>query len=234
MAFKTVEQYNEEKYGGLFRLQNDQDFAEVIFLYTPTNGPLIADTHYIKSDDYSGYVHCNGRGCPACAKGIRKQPKLFIPLYNITEGEIQFWDRSVKFEPQLHNDVFARYSNPSEFVFRIVRNGASGDINTRYTIMAIGNNKFKPYDTILSDNNIKFPDYYENICRDVDAVTLSNWLNAHNAASGTTSGELGDYVPVPRVSTNSYTASSTVPDLPDSIDSEEFDSGDIDVDNVDF
>lgn len=48
MAFKTMEQYTNQKYNGKFVLQNDKDTADVIFLYRSTADVLIADVHYIK------------------------------------------------------------------------------------------------------------------------------------------------------------------------------------------
>lgn len=230
MAFKSVEQYNEEKYGGLFRLQNDQDFADVIFLYQNIHDVLVADTHYVKSADYSGYVHCNGRGCPACAKGIRVQTKLFIPVYNITDSEIQFWDRTMKFEPQLHSDVFSKFPNPSEFVFRITRNGAAGDINTKYSMVAVGNNQYKSYVDILAENKVSFPAYYENICKDVDAATLSTWLNSANVANTSYANDgMPAYTPTPRA-----TAAAPVAPPPSLDDIEDLGSDETIDDNVDF
>lgn len=202
MAFKNVDEFKAEKYGGKFILPNDQDFADVIFLYQSTKDVLVADTHYIKSADYSGYVHCTEIGCPCCAKGIRKQTKLFIPVYNISKGEIQFWDRTMKFEPQLHTDVFSRFPNPSEFVFRITRVGVSGDINTKYNIVAIGNNTYKSYNQILSENTVLFPDYYNHVCRDVDSSTLLGWLNTSNGGNNGYNGAMPDYTPTPRVVVN--------------------------------
>ena len=105
MAFKKMTDYNEERYGGKFILRNDGDFADVIFLYKSISDVLVADAHYIKSEKYNGYVHCCGVGCPACAKEIRVQNKLFIPLYNIQSREIEFWDRTVRFERQLISDT---------------------------------------------------------------------------------------------------------------------------------
>ena len=177
MGFKTVNQYNEDKFGGLFLLRNDKDYADVIFLYQGVSDVLVADVHYIKSNEYSGYVHCCGKGCPACAKGIRTQTKLFIPLYNIQAGEIQFFDRTMRFEPQLQQDVFSKYPNPSEYVFRITRNGAAGDVNTTYSIVAIGRNTFKSYAQILSENNATMPEYYSNVCRDLTSIELQRLLN---------------------------------------------------------
>lgn len=211
MAFKSVKQYNEEKYGGKFILQNDQDSADVIFLYQSVNDMLVADVHYIKSPGYNGYVHCNGRGCPACGKGIRVQTKLFIPLYNITAGEIQFWDRTTKFEPQFYSDVFSKFPNPSEYVFKVTRNGASGDINTRYAIQVLASNNVKSYADILLENKINFPEYYENICKNADAAILSTWLNASQNSS---SGDIPEYVPMPRVTPSN--TSSVISEISDS------------------
>lgn len=183
MAFKTLTEYDKSRYDGLFILRNDKDSANVIFLYRSVSDVLIADAHYIKSADYTGYVHCCGKGCPACAKGIRVQTKLFIPLYNVESGEVQFWDRNVRFENQLLNDVFKFYPNPSEYLFTITRNGASGDINTTYLIQGVSKNKFKSYNEILSENKIAMPDYYNNICKDMDAAELYSALNASSEES---------------------------------------------------
>ena len=178
MAFKTMTQYDEERFGGFFLLRNDGDYADVIFLYRNKDDVLIGDVHYIKTPDYTGYVHCTERNCPACEKGIRVQSKLFIPLYNITDGEIQFWDRSTRFENQLVQDVFSKYPNPSEFVFRIQRQGVAGDINTKYNIWAVGKNKLMDYNQILLTNNATMPDYYENICKTYSSTELHSILNS--------------------------------------------------------
>ena len=181
MAFKTMDQYNEEKYGGFFSLRNDKDYADVVFLYRSSRDVLICDAHYIKSAEYSGYVHCCGKGCPVCGKGIRVQTKLFIPLYNYSTGQIEFWDRNVRFENQLVTDVFDKYPNPSEVVFRITRKGAYGDINTTYSIVVKGANSpesgCKTYQQILAENNIIFPDYYSQVIKEYSAGELYSMLN---------------------------------------------------------
>lgn len=182
MAFKKLSTYNEERFGRFFLLRNDSDYADVIFMYRSMDDALEANTHYIKSADYSGYVHCNGRTCPACAKGIRVQPKIFIPLYNITTGQLEFWDRTIRFENQLNIDVFSKYPNPSEFVFRIQRHGAAGDVNTTYSIIAVGRNNVASYEEILTKNNATYPEYYENVCREVTDSEMTSMLNQNSAA----------------------------------------------------
>lgn len=210
MAFKTMTQYDEERFGKFFMLRNDGDAADVIFLYRGKDDVLIGDVHYIKTPDYTGYVHCTERNCPACEKGIRIQSKLFIPLYNITDGEIQFWDRSVRFETQLVNDVFSKYPNPSEFVFRIQRRGVSGDVNTKYDIFAVGRNKLMDYNTILTKCGVRMPDYYDDICKPYSVAELHQLLNTSAPSTSYGSTSMPDYQVTPRVPNM-----SDVPDVPD-------------------
>lgn len=198
MAFKSVKSYNEERFGGYFLLRNDGDYADVIFLYQGVEDVLVADVHYIKSPDYSGYVHCCGKGCPACAKGIRTQTKLFIPLYNIAAQEIQFFDRTMKFEPQLQQDVFAKYPNPSEYVFRISRHGGAGDVNTTYSIQAIGKNSQMPYAQILVQKNATMPEYYNTVCRDITAFELKSMIDLGDQPNGYSPNQEYNYNAVPR------------------------------------
>ena len=209
MAFKTVKSYNDEKYGGYFILRNDGDYADVVFLYQSVEDVLVADVHYIKSADYSGYAHCCGKGCPACAKGIRTQTKLFIPVYNIQEGEIQYFDRTMRFEPQLQQDVFSRYPNPSEYVFRITRHGAAGSTDTTYEITAIGKNTFKPYAQILMEQHATMPEHYNTICRDVTASEMKAMLDSGDRPTNAYSpNDAYSYDAVPRGS------SAAVPQSP--------------------
>ena len=204
MAFKSMKKYNEERYGGLFRLPSDGDSADVIFLYRNIDDVLVADTHYIKSADYSGYVHCCGRGCPVCGKGLRVQSKLFIPVYNLTDNEIQFWDRNIRFEHQLSSDVFNKFPNPIDYVFKITRHGVANDVETTYEIQVVGKNSQESYDQILSRFNIKMPDHYETICKEYSSSELASMLA--KPASDDYSSDLPDYSVKPRAS-----ASSMVP-----------------------
>lgn len=207
MAFKKFDQYVADKNKDFFLLPNDKDYADVIFLYRGRQDVLVADTHYIKSPDYSGYVHCCGRGCPACAKGIRVQTKIFIPLYNYKTNKIEFWDRTNYFERQLESDVLSKFPNPSEWVFRITRNGEAGSVDTTYSIVAQGKNSSYPYDKILADFGIKLEDGtgYESACRDCSSDEVRDMLNA-TAPTPTT--EYG-YVPTPRASATDYQPEST-------------------------
>ena len=200
MAFKTVDEFNKERgYDNYFTLRNDGEYADVIFMYRNTSDVLIADAHYIKSNEYTGYVHCCGRGCPACGKGISVRNKLFIPLYNFSTNKIEFWDRSTFFENQLNQDVFNRYPNPSEFVFRITRHGQARDVNTSYEIRAVGKNDQLPYDVILANfGKTDILPFYDNVIREFSSGELNMMLNTDTTSSSTSNNNYSsDYSSIP-------------------------------------
>ena len=205
MAFKKAREYKEEKHSGKFILPDDGDSANVIFLYRDYDDVLLADTHYVKSADYSGYVQCTGRNCPVCATGkIRLQNKLFIPLYNLDAREFQFWDRGERFESQLYRDVFRNYPKAVEYVFKVTREGEANDRNTRYKIAISGKNSSMTYDQLLEKFNISLPEDYENICKDFTEEELRNLLA--QAPSAVSDDDLPDYSVTPRASSNSIPA----------------------------
>ena len=220
MAFKTIKNYNETKFAGTFRLTNDGDYADVVFLYRSQDDVMVADTHYLKSAEYNGYVHCNGRGCPACGKGIRIQTKLFVPMYNFTDNEIQFWDRTMTFEPQLMKDVFKNYPNPSEYVFRITRHGEPRDVNTRYAIEVIGMNKTHSFDKICAENHATFPEYFNTVCKEISNAEMSTMLTSAASGDSQSPADMPDYEVKPRVmaSAPSFGASPSDKAMQEAID----------------
>lgn len=200
MAFKSLKLYNEERFSNLFLLRDDGDYADVVFLYQSVDDAMVVDTHYIKSAEYSGYVQCCGRNCPACAKGIKVQSKLFIPLYNIFENKVEIWDRGIRFSNQFLRDVFNHYPNPSEFVFRITRHGVAGSMDTQYSIMNVGRNAGYSYDSIIEAHNVKFPDIYYEICKNYSVADLSSMLFAsqRNFSQKNSDYSLPNYMITPR------------------------------------
>lgn len=184
MQKRNLNEYLDEKFNGLFRLANDGDHADVVFLYTSDNDMVVGDVHYIKSYDYTGYVSCVGKGCPVCGKGIRVQSKLPVPVYNVTENEIQVWDRNIGFRTTMYNEVFKNYPNPSDYVFSITRHGVAGDINTTYEIKVAGvSNKYN-IDDILAMNNTNMDEIYNRFCKDYTKAELKNLLNTPSTDDG--------------------------------------------------
>ena len=209
MGFKTIADYNDDRYHGMFLLKNDGDSSDVIFMYPSVDYVMVGNTHYVKSPDYNGYVHCLDKGCPICAKGLRIQPKLFIPLYVVESDEVLFWDRSLKFNQVLESEVFSKYPNPIDYVFRITRRGAAGDLNTRYSIQLVGKNTSASYEKICQHLGIEFPDYYETICKSCTFDEAQSNLMTDNTPVVDVDA-MPDYKLSPRISSN-----SEVPELPD-------------------
>lgn len=224
MAFQSVEEFNDERYHDMFRLTGDKDSAEVIFLYRSKKDELKVTAHYIKTNTYSGYVHCCGEDCPACARHFRLDTKLFVPMYVLKHtdrlhGErkidkIEFWDKKVTFDKQLNQDVFYNYASPVEYVFRITRNGEASDRGTRYEIRAIAKNTMISYDDILAKFNAEFPDYYSTIIKEFSVAELSDMLKNTNAPYGSSSAgaDLPEYTPTPRAG---YQSTGYQPSIPD-------------------
>ena len=187
MAFKSVAQIEKDTYGKFLRLTDDQQWVKGVLLYKSYDDVLSCDVHYVKSKEYSGYVHCCGSSCPACQKGLSRRQKLFIPilvLADLNEGydedTVVFWDRNLSFNHYLKRDVFDKYDNPSDFVVKITRNGEYRDRNTTYSISACA--RFtNDIDTVMESLGVKFPDYYENVVRTVDAATLQDMLSDTSA-----------------------------------------------------
>lgn len=214
MAFKKVDEYLKDKQGNFFVLRNDGDSADVIFLYRSREDMVVCSTHYIKSDQYSGYVHCLGAGCPACAKDIRRNDSLFIPVYNIVDDEIQYIDKGTRWEGLMQENVFRRTADPSSLVFAITRHNRPIEPGQRYpsvvySIMAKSTNTVKSFDVLVPN-----PDpyvLYGDICRQVDAITMSDMLATRtNSDAGV---PLPEYTPIPRVSPAAVTSDIRMPDF---------------------
>lgn len=221
MAFKTMVDYDNERYHDMLMLRDDGDYVDVILLYQDIKDVIVCDSHYIKGPNFNGYVQCLGKpSCPACnygENGIYVQTKLFIPVYVVSnpnggkdEGEILFWDRNVSFNQQvLDPQVFSKYPDPSQFVFRITRSGARGDANTRYNIQAIGKNNLISYEDILKEKNIKMPDYYETICKDWSVEDYNKVLNKNQPVDNFDADTMPNYTLKPR----EMTPESELPDF---------------------
>jgi hypothetical protein len=142
-----------------------------------------------------------------------------------------FWDRGVAFEKQLNRDVFKKCDNPSNFVFRVTREGVAGDINTTYKIDLYSKSPMT-YQEILEKFNIKLPDAYENICKDLSAEELQELFA--NTTSSSIEDDLPDYSVTPRATGGAATPVFDPVAADASLDDVGGDTADGDVDDVDF
>ena len=210
MGFKSMNQYVEEKNKDFFVLPDDGSRAEVIFLYHSINDPVIATAHYISAGKSSGYYFCCEEGCPACApgpgrdKGIWKQDKLFIPLYNITTGKIEIWDRSARFRDQLIRDVFNPFPDPSGYVFTIVRHGEARSVDTTYQITVTNLNSSVTIEQILASAHKTMDDIYAMAIKEITPFEMKLLLDENSGVAANNTAAAYGAVPRPGSTTTGF------------------------------
>lgn len=135
-----------------FSLKDDGDIAEVRFLYEDPSGQDMDYylVHVIEIDDGGKYpkrknVSClavddEGRmhkdDCPLCKAGHRTQEKLFLQLYDETDGKLKVWERGKTFVGKIVS-FLNRYGSLVDRGFEIERKGKKGDMKTTYEIFAL-------------------------------------------------------------------------------------------------
>lgn len=137
-----AEKYGGQGGGGYFSLKNDKDVAKVRFMYDSIDDIIGYAVHEVEIDGKKRYVNCLRDyndpidKCPFCAAKKFQQAKLFVPIYNIDDDQVQVWERGKKFFSKL-TSICARFPKLVSHVFEIERNGKPGDQTTTYEIYHI-------------------------------------------------------------------------------------------------
>ena len=143
-----------DNYGGsgssFFSLKNDNDVAKVRFMYNDAEDIQGMAVHEIEVDGKKRYVNClrsynePKSKCPFCAAGNMQRAKLYIPLYDIDEGEVKLWERGKNFFQKMAA-LCARYASGNTplvgHTFEIERHGKKGDTGTTYEIYETGSDE---------------------------------------------------------------------------------------------
>jgi hypothetical protein len=144
-----------ENYGGnggssFFALRNDGDVARVRFMYNNMEDVAGYAVHEVTIDDKKRYVNClraynePKSKCPFCEANNFQRAKLYIPIYDIDEGEVKVWERGKNFFAKM-SALCARYSSAETplvaHTFEIERHGKKGDTGTQYEIYEVGSDK---------------------------------------------------------------------------------------------
>ena len=139
-----ADNYGGQGGGGYFSLKNNHDTARVRFMY---NGIEDVEAFSVHELDIPGSkkklaVNCLREygspidDCPFCKAGKPTRVKYYIPLYNISEGRVEIWERGKQFGNKL-SSMCSRYKNLVSHIFEIERNGEAGDQQTTYEIYEI-------------------------------------------------------------------------------------------------
>ena len=174
-----------DNYGGnggssFFSLKDDGDVARVRFMYNSMEDVVGYAVHEVEVDGKKRYVNClraynePKSNCPFCADNRFQRAKLYIPVYDIDEGEVKIWERGKNFFAKM-SALCARYSNASTplvaHTFDVERHGKKGDTGTVYEI----------YETGADDTRIEdlpeIPEILGSIILDKSADDLEYYLD---------------------------------------------------------
>lgn len=134
---------------GFFQLNSDKETKQVRFLYNTIDDVEGLSVHKIDipGSKAGRYVNCLREynepldKCPFCKAKMHTEARLFLPLYNISDDQVQIWDRG-KTMFQKISSICSRYAvNGKKLVnsvFEIERNGKYGDQKTTYEIYQVG------------------------------------------------------------------------------------------------
>ena len=151
-----------DKKNQYFSLQNDGDSAIVRFLHQDINDFEVLDVHNIKLGGYNRKINClrtpygSKDECPLCSANIYDeekggytyplQRKFFIHMIKYDNPQtpiIQIWERSkdyIKKLKQLSDD----YGPLCDRLYKIVRHGANGSMDTTYDILPLDKDRYNP------------------------------------------------------------------------------------------
>lgn len=150
-----VDNYGGSGGAGFFKLAGDKDVARVRFLYNTPEDVEGYAVHKVQINGKDRYVNCLRdynqpvEDCPFCRERVMQQAKLFVPLYNIDQDQVQIWDRGKTFFAKMSSILSRCRANPIVGqVYEIERNGKPGDTSTKYEIFE---SREAPDDTTLDD-----------------------------------------------------------------------------------
>ena len=142
---QEADNYGGQGGGGFFAISEDKGVKRVRFLYNNEEDVEGYSVHKVKVGDKERYVNCLRSykdpidTCPFCREHIKLEAKLFIPLYNVDEEQIQIWDRGKKMFEKM-SALCARYAkkdNLVQHIFEVERHGKPKDTSTTYEIFEV-------------------------------------------------------------------------------------------------
>lgn len=172
-SMSEADNYGGGGAGSFFTLKDDKDTARVRFLYGTIDDVRGYAVHRVQVGDKERYVNCLRdyreplEVCPFCAAQLKVVPKLFIKLYNETEGSCQIWERGKNYFQRLAS-LATRYNPLYNQIVEIERSGKKGDMQTTYEFYPIENaptdiNSYdcaEPLGTIILDKSAEDMEVY--------------------------------------------------------------------------
>lgn len=141
---------------GYFNLTTDGASAVVRVLHTSVETIESADTHWVESaEGKKKCVKCLGDGCPVCATNAMITSRIYVHLFDYTDGTEKVWTRTDKILPQL-KEVQDAWGKLHDCVLKITR---VGDNFPKYTVTVQNPNMYEAVDSELIDKKIAYRFY---------------------------------------------------------------------------
>ncbi|WP_300924686.1 hypothetical protein [uncultured Clostridium sp.] len=157
-----------------FSLANDGDSAIVRFLQTDINDFEVLDVHNIKVAGYNRKINClrsqNGSKdeCAICTANVWDeetgrstyplQRKFYIHLLRYENPQTateQVWERSKDFIKKL-NQFAVDYGPLYDRIYKIVRHGAAGSMDTTYDILPLDKDRYNPAQFVFDKSQLNY------------------------------------------------------------------------------
>ena len=139
-SYEDADKYGSNGSGGsYFKIEGDMEVKRVRLLGRDMNDFPGYACHEIRIGDKRRLVNClRNHGdpvsvCPLCNNRNKQLAKVFIPLYNLEDEEIQIWERGKTIFPILAS-YCKRHKNVVSFITEIERHGKPRDTNTTYAL----------------------------------------------------------------------------------------------------
>lgn len=163
-SYEDADKYGSQGNGGsFFKIENDMEIKRVRLLGRDMNDFPGYACHEVEIDGRRRLVNCLRdynepvSVCPFCSchdPKIRKQiAKVFIPLYNLEDDEVQVWERGKSFFPIL-SSYCSRHKNVVSYITEVERHGKPKDTNTTYMLYEAEEQ---------GDERVEFDDYADRL-----------------------------------------------------------------------
>lgn len=179
--YTEAEHYGGQGGSGFFSLPNDGDVRKVRFLYDSAEDIEGYAVHEVEVDGKKRYVNCLRSynepldNCPFCKAQRRQEVKAFIPLWDVEDQKVKFWERGKKMFARL-SGLCSRFPHLVEQEFEIERHGAKGSKDTTYEIYPVG----QPDGTKVSDLVEEKPQVVGGLVLDKTASEMQHYLSYGN------------------------------------------------------
>ena len=161
-SYDEADKYGSSSGGNYFSLKDDGDKAEVRLLGNDMNDFPGYSVHEVKVTGNNGQesrrlVNCLREHndpvsvCPFCEAKKKIIAKVFIPVYNIEEDEVQIWERGKGFFRTL-STYCSRNPHVVTAMTEITRQGKKGDTSTTYDLYKLD-----------EDEEVKLEDFEDDI-----------------------------------------------------------------------